>query len=157
MFSNKIKLNFAIAKVVSYIEAIHFFHLVDPSPWPILSAFSAYMLTNGLVLYMHKYIGGWDLLKNGLYSILFAMCAWFRDVIREGTFENVHTIAVQRGLRLGMILFIVSEIMFLIPWSVSLAKLNLIGFWAMLDFLFELIIGFGYLWSTGILFDQKKF
>jgi NADH-quinone oxidoreductase subunit A len=57
------------------------------------------------------------------------------------------------------ILFLVFdvEIMFLIPWSVSLAKLNLIGFWAMLDFLFELVIGFGYLWSTGILFDQKKF
>lgn len=46
------------------------------------------------------------------------------------------------------ILFIIFdiEIMFLIPWSVSLAKLDLLGFWSMIDFLFELGIGFFYVW-----------
>lgn len=37
---------------------------------------------------------------------------WWRDVIREATFQGCHTSAVQKGLRLGMILFIVSEVMF---------------------------------------------
>ena len=46
------------------------------------------------------------------------------------------------------ILFIIFdiEIMFLIPWCVSLAKLDLLGFWSMIDFIFELGVGFFYVW-----------
>ena len=46
------------------------------------------------------------------------------------------------------ILFIIFdiEIMFLIPWSVSLGNLDILSFWAMIDFLFELGIGFFYVW-----------
>ena len=46
------------------------------------------------------------------------------------------------------ILFIIFdiEIMFLIPWSVSITKLDLLGFWSMIDFLFELGVGFFYVW-----------
>jgi NADH-quinone oxidoreductase subunit A len=46
------------------------------------------------------------------------------------------------------ILFIIFdiEIMFLIPWSISIVKLDLLGFWSMIDFLFELGIGFFYVW-----------
>jgi len=34
----------------------HSFHLVDPSPWPLIAAFSALMLTFGGVLYMHGHL-----------------------------------------------------------------------------------------------------
>lgn len=46
------------------------------------------------------------------------------------------------------ILFIIFdiEIMFLIPWSISISKLDLLSFWSMIDFLTELIIGFFYVW-----------
>ena len=46
------------------------------------------------------------------------------------------------------ILFIIFdiEIMFLIPWCVSISKLDLLGFWSMIDFLLELGIGFFYVW-----------
>ena len=46
------------------------------------------------------------------------------------------------------ILFIIFdiEIMFLIPWCISISKLDLLGFWSMIDFLFELGIGFFYVW-----------
>jgi NADH-quinone oxidoreductase subunit A len=40
------------------------------------------------------------------------------------------------------------EIMFLIPWCTTVAKLNLLGFWSMIDFLIELSIGFFYVWSS---------
>jgi len=90
----------------------HGFHLVDPSPWPLITAFSALMLTFGGVLYMHGYMGGSSLLKLGLCMIIFMMFVWWRDVIREGTFEGQHTFSVQKGLRMGMLLFIVSEVMF---------------------------------------------
>jgi cytochrome c oxidase subunit 3 len=93
-------------------KQIHGFHLVDPSPWPLISAFSAFMTTFGGVLYMHGYSGGSFLWRYGLLMILFCMFVWWRDIIREGTYEGQHTKQVQKGLRMGMILFIVSEIMF---------------------------------------------
>ena len=51
------------------------------------------------------------------------------------------------------ILFIIFdiEIMFLIPWCVSLSKLDLLGFWSMVDFLLELSVGFFYVWYVGAL------
>jgi len=46
------------------------------------------------------------------------------------------------------ILFIIFdiEVMFLIPWCVSISKLDLLGFWSIIDFLVELGIGFFYVW-----------
>jgi hypothetical protein len=34
-------------------EKKHKFHLVNPSPWPIVGAFSALFLVSGAILYMH--------------------------------------------------------------------------------------------------------
>lgn len=99
-------------KQFKYLQTAHTYHLVDPSPWPLISSLGAFILTSGLVLYMHKFLGGWELLTIGFYIILYMMYTWWRDIIREGTFENKHSVAVQKGLRLGMTLFIVSEIMF---------------------------------------------
>merc|ERR1712159_450389 len=95
-----------------YLNTTHQFHLVDPSPWPLLASLGAFMLTTGLVSYMHKMLGGLGLFINGFVLILFVMFVWWRDIVREATYEEHHTFAVQRGLRLGMILFIVSEVMF---------------------------------------------
>ena len=90
----------------------HPFHLVEPSPWPFVGSFGALSLTFGGVMYMHNYSGGWTLFLSGFLTILFVMYSWWRDIIREGTFEGQHTFVVQKGLRMGMLLFIVSEIMF---------------------------------------------
>lgn len=95
-----------------YLNTTHQFHLVDPSPWPLFAALGAFMFTTGMVLYMHRMLGGWALLTNGLVLILYVMFVWWRDVVREATYEEQHSFVVQRGLRLGMVLFIVSEIMF---------------------------------------------
>jgi len=95
-----------------YLNTTHQFHLVDPSPWPLLASWGAFMFTTGGVLYMHKMIGGWGLFINGFILVLFVMFVWWRDIVREATYEEHHTFVVQRGLRLGMILFIISEVMF---------------------------------------------
>lgn len=95
-----------------YLKTKHSFHLVDPSPWPLVGGLGAFMVTVGGVLYMHRFFGGGQLFLTGFVLILYVMYTWWRDIIREATFEEQHTFAVQRGLRLGMILFIVSEIMF---------------------------------------------
>ena len=95
-----------------YIKTKHPWHLVDPSPWPLTAALGAFMATSGGVSYMHSYKGGGLLLITGIIVLIYVMFTWWRDIIREATFEDQHTFPVQRGLRLGMILFIVSEIMF---------------------------------------------
>ena len=90
----------------------HPFHLVDPSPWPIFGSLGALASTIGGVMYMHSFVGGGLLCSLGLTMLLYTMFVWWRDVIRESTYEGHHTSLVQLGLRYGMILFIVSEIMF---------------------------------------------
>jgi cytochrome c oxidase subunit 3 len=89
----------------------HPFHLVNPSPWPLISAISALMVTVGGVSYMHAYDSGLVLLL-GLLSAVYTLFLWWRDVIREATYEGHHTVAVQTSHRLGFNLFIVSEVMF---------------------------------------------
>ena len=51
------------------------------------------------------------------------------------------------------ILFIVFDIetMYLLPWSISLAKINILGFWSMIDFILELGVGLVYVWYVGAL------
>jgi cytochrome c oxidase subunit 3 len=97
---------------MSSVSQKHPFHLVDPSPWPIFGALGAFVSTSGGVLYMHGYFGGAYTLCLGIFMIMYTMFVWWRDVVRESTFEGHHTLTVQTGLRYGMILFIVSEIMF---------------------------------------------
>jgi cytochrome c oxidase subunit 3 len=88
------------------------FHLVTPSPWPILTAHSTFALMTGIVAYMHGYLNSTIYVFTGLLLVLVCMGLWFRDIVRESTFEGNHTARVQLGLRLGMILFIISEVMF---------------------------------------------
>ena len=95
-----------------YLKTTHSFHLVDPSPWPILASLGAFMITFGLISYMHKFIGGWNLFQLGFFLTIYVIFTWQRDIIREATFEEKHSIVVQKGLRLGMLLFILSEVMF---------------------------------------------
>jgi len=90
---------------------IHPFHLVDPSPWPLISAFSAFISTFGGVLYMHGYAGSF-FFRFGLFCLICSAYNWWRDIVREATLEGQHTSKVQSGLRMGVLLFIVSEIMF---------------------------------------------
>jgi cytochrome c oxidase subunit 3 len=88
----------------------HPYHLVDPSPWPLLGAISAGALTAGGVLWMHGH-GPW-LMIVGFLFILGTMYVWWRDVIAEGEHQGHHNPIVQIGLRYGMALFIASEVMF---------------------------------------------
>lgn len=90
----------------------HPYHLVDQSPWPLLAGLSAFALTSGTVMFMHDYSGGGYVLSGAFISLVSIMGVWWRDVVRESTFQGHHTRAVQTGLREGMILFITSEVMF---------------------------------------------
>ena len=99
-------------KIFKKNQQKHPFHLVNPSPWPLVASLGVLLLTYGGVLYMHFYKGGFTLFILGLLTVIYVMYRWWCDVIKEGSFEGQHTFIVQKGLRMGMILFIVSEIMF---------------------------------------------
>src|SRR5919199_1533725 len=88
----------------------HQYHLVDPSPWPLVGSVSAGLLAVGGVVFMHG--GGAWLMILGFLAVLGMMFMWWRDVVREATFRHLHTPVVQIGLRYGMALFIASEVMF---------------------------------------------
>jgi heme/copper-type cytochrome/quinol oxidase subunit 3 len=94
----------------------HSYHLVTFSPWPLLSALSGWVVTTGGVMYMHSYKGGLFTLFFGIGLVLMCMFVWWRDVIRESTYEGMHTKSVQIGLRYGVVLFIVTEIFFFLAF-----------------------------------------
>lgn len=107
-------------------KTTHAFHVLDPSPWPFLTGVGALATTTGGILYMHMYLGGMTLLKFGLIYLTFISTNWFIDIINESTLGGFHTKAVQRGLKIGFILFIVSEIMFFVSffWAYFHSSLN---------------------------------
>ncbi|YP_009684396.1 cytochrome c oxidase subunit III (mitochondrion) [Gopherus evgoodei] len=90
----------------------HAYHMVDPSPWPLTGATAALLMTSGLAMWFHY--SSMLLMALGLLTMLLTMLQWWRDIVREGTFQGHHTLPVQKGLRYGMILFITSEVFFFI-------------------------------------------
>jgi hypothetical protein len=95
------------------------YHLVDPSPWPILVGFSVFSMAIGAVMYMHGFSNGGLLLNLGFILTVYGMILWFRDVISEGTLLGFHTKEVKNGLMIGFVLFVISEVFafFSIFWA----------------------------------------
>jgi cytochrome c oxidase subunit 3 len=92
----------------------HPYHLVDPSPWPLLSAFAGGLLVTGIILLAH-YGMRWPLYA-GVAGVLICMFGWWRDVLKESRTPGLHSAVVRLGLRYGMILFIASEVMFFVAF-----------------------------------------
>ena len=92
----------------------HPYHLVDPSPWPLVGAFAAGLMLTGIILNSH-YGDRWAFFI-GLAGVLATMFFWWRDVVREARTPGVHTPIVRIGLRYGMTLFIASEVMFFVAF-----------------------------------------
>ena len=87
----------------------HDYHLVDPSPWPIIGASATFILAVGAIMWMHG-AQPW-IMVLGILGALYTMFMWWRDVVMEAH-RGDHTKVVQLHLRYGMILFIASEVMF---------------------------------------------
>jgi cytochrome c oxidase subunit 3 len=90
----------------------HPFHLVSPSPWPLYTCIALLTLTTSGVSTMHGFSNADTFLILAFLSLISSMTLWWRDVISEGTYLGNHTLAVQRGLNMGVALFIVSEALF---------------------------------------------
>jgi hypothetical protein len=86
------------------------YHLVEPSPWPIASAGSLLVLLLGFVCSFQRIEESGNIILLGVVCLVASICFWIQDVIKESVQEKKHTPIVASGLRLGFILFIVSEV-----------------------------------------------
>ena len=116
-----------------YTNELHPFHMVNSSPWPLFTSLSLLNLALSFISYFHFFKGGSYHFLLSLGLVIFYMFRWFADIIIEATYEGCHTTKVQQGIRLGMVLFIVSEVCFFFSffWAFfhsSLAPSLSIGF-----------------------------
>lgn len=105
----------------------HPYHIVRPSPWPLVGSIAAGLLAVGMIMYMHDIsIFGVEVTLwgpvVGLLAVLATMFFWWKDIIFEAVKEKAHTPIVEIGMRYGMALFIASEVMFFVAF-----------FWAFFD------------------------
>nr|YP_010554778.1 cytochrome c oxidase subunit III [Potamyia horvati]UYO79424.1 cytochrome c oxidase subunit III [Potamyia horvati] len=93
----------------------HPFHLVNYSPWPLTGAFGSMIFLYSMIKWFKNFQPNF-LMLIGMSIIILTMIQWWRDIIRESTFQGFHTMKVNKNMRWGMILFIVSEIFFFISF-----------------------------------------
>jgi heme/copper-type cytochrome/quinol oxidase subunit 3 len=92
----------------------HAFHVVDPSPWPFLVSQSLAGVAVSLILKFHA-ICVCPVIPIYVLPTIFLcyfLYRWFQDIITEAVYQGHHTRRVVQGLKLGMLLFIVSEVVF---------------------------------------------
>lgn len=68
------------------------YHMVDPSPWPILVSFSLLSLMLGAIMYFQGFNYGLILLNLGLSITIISMLLWFRDIITEARASSLYYI-----------------------------------------------------------------
>jgi cytochrome c oxidase subunit 3 len=90
----------------------HAFHELVHSNWPIFTSISLLNLVLSAILYLHIFYIAKYLLYISIILVLLFMFYWFKDITIEGTFLGNHTLIVQRGIFLGINLFIISEFLF---------------------------------------------
>ncbi len=90
------------------------YHLVDPSPWPIVGAVGGFLVVFGIIMAAHY--GSYAALVIGSLIVFVTMFFWWRDVIRESRTPGLHSPVVRLGLRYGMMFFITSEVMFFVAF-----------------------------------------
>lgn len=108
----------------------HDYHLVDPSPWPLVGALGAFIMMVGAVLWMNNGYVGFGVLAGipwifaiGLALVVYTAAGWSRDVVAESVNHGAHTPVVKLGFRYGMALLLIAEAMFFAVW-----------FWAWFNF-----------------------
>ncbi len=108
----------------------HDYHIIDPSPWPLIGSIGALIMAVGGIAWMQSLkdasvttlgISGPWVFVIGLIVVIYTMYGWWADTIREAHAGD-HTKVVSLHLRYGMIMFIASEVMFFVAW-----------FWAFFD------------------------
>lgn len=119
-------------------KLFHPYHLVTIRPWPLLTSLRIFNILIWSIHWINLSKFFYNPLLSFILSILsLILCRllWWRDIIRESTFQGSHSSEVYKGLRLGIILFIISEILFFLSF-----------FWAYFHSALSPSIEIGQLW-----------
>lgn len=92
----------------------HPYHLVNVSPWPLVGALGTITLVSGIVSWFHLF--NINIFYIGILIVILTIFQWWRDIIRERTFQGFHSLPVSNGIRWGIILFITSEVLFFVSF-----------------------------------------
>jgi cytochrome c oxidase subunit 3 len=132
----------------------HPYHIVNNSPWPFVIGMSIFciMLLNGIMLsygitnFNLFFLFRW-IYRLSLFIFIISICLWWYDMINESVVDGNYTSKVQLNLSIGMILFIISEVMFFFGffWAYFHFSLNssdsLQGHWPLMSI--DVITAFG--------------
>lgn len=95
----------------------HPYHIVTPSPWPLLTSLRLIIIITGAIKWFFN--SKINLFTLGFIILLICLYQWWRDITRERSIQGCHSIKVSKLIRIGIILFITSELFFFISffWS----------------------------------------
>jgi cytochrome c oxidase subunit 3 len=115
----------------------HPFHILGSSPFPALTGLFLFTWLVPQVFVMHGLFAElwrFDLIHLSVMGLYATVLSWLLTVLKEARHGH-HTQKVQKGLRLGMILFIASEVMFFFAF-----------FWAFFHYSLVPSIAIGTIW-----------
>lgn len=121
----------------------HPYHLVNPSPWPIVTAFSLLFVASGIVMMLHGLkIFGLMVLGFGALVFIGALFSWWADVLQEGIVDKAHNEITRQSVRIALVMFIASEVFFFLSF-----------FWAIYRGMLDPSHIVADLWTTANIFD----
>nr|ATE47030.1 cytochrome c oxidase subunit III [Bombus breviceps] len=90
------------------------YHMVTESPWPIITSFNLMNLLLSTIMWI--YLNTFFFLIINLLILTTSSLLWFRDIIRESTFQGMHSLSIISMMKFSMIMFIISELFFFISF-----------------------------------------
>lgn len=104
----------------------HPYHLVEPSPWPLLISLNLLFLLISLLGYLNGYLYSLLNFQLSFLVVLSLISLWLYDIITESLYMGFHSYKVSKGLILGFIFFVLTEIMlfFSLFWAYFHSALN---------------------------------
>lgn len=122
----------------------HPYHLVTPRPWPLLTSITLINILIGAIKWFYE--SNFFLFIWRISLLILNIYQWWRDIIRERTYQGFHTIKVISLIRIGIILFITSEVFFFISF-----------FWAFFHIILSPSIEIGRIWPPIIISPFNPF
>lgn len=86
------------------------FHLVRVSPWPFLTSLSFLSFALGVIIIVR--LMNFYFFLFSILLLLYSSFLWSQDIHREGCYEGSHNEETTLGFKVGIVLFIFSEIFF---------------------------------------------
>ncbi len=100
----------------------HDYHILEASPLPILTSLFLFILAFGGVAFIHQWASGLAILSTGFILLTATVTVWCCNIIKEGREDKAHTAVVRKGLRMGILLLILAELMFFVAFFWSFFK-----------------------------------